>query len=236
MKQGNRAFSDFRRPSKELIELFRDIPLANIADNMGRTPCIDQAIKNYGGVSTILGTAFTVKVPAGDNLLFHMALDLIQPGDVLVIDGNGCMNRSQCGEIMATYAYKKGCAGIVVDGVIRDVAGVRKVPMPVYARGVQANGPLKNGLGELLVPVPIGGTVIYPGDIIVGDEDGVLAVRPSDAEDVAKKARATFESETKLLEQIRATGEWNRKVFHDAITASGLEHVEGDWEKYFCAK
>ena len=102
-RQGNCAFTNFKRPAKELIERFRDIPLANIADNMGRTPCIDQQMKNYGGSNRLLGTAFTVKVPAGDNLLFHMALDMIQPGDVLVIDGNGCMERSQCGEIMTTY-------------------------------------------------------------------------------------------------------------------------------------
>ena len=233
MKQGNRAFTEFKRAPKELVELFRGIPLANIADNMGRTPCVDQGIKNYGGSSELLGTAFTVKVPAGDNLLFHMALDLIEPGDVLIVDGNGCMDRSQCGEIMSTYAYKRGCVGIVVDGVIRDVAGIRKIPMPVYARGVQANGPFKNGLGELLVPVPIGGIVIYPGDIIVGDEDGVLAIRPQDAADVAQKARTTFESETKLLDQIRATGAWNRKVFHDAVEATGLERVEGSWDGCF---
>lgn len=234
MNQGNRAFTNFKRPAKELIERFRDIPLANIADNMGRTPCIDQQIKNYGASNRLLGTAFTVKVPAGDNLLFHMALDMIQPGDVLVIDGNGCMERSQCGEIMTTYAYKKGCVGIVVDGVIRDVAGVRSVPIPVYARGVQANGPLKNGLGELLVPVPIGGVTIYPGDIIIGDDDGVLAVRPQDAEEVAAKAQKTLEMETKLLEQIRATGEWNRKVFWDSIEKSGVQRIDGTWEDYFC--
>lgn len=233
MNQGNRAFSDFKRAPKELIELFKGIPLANVADNMGRTPCIEQGIKNYGGGNTLLGTAFTVKVPSGDNLLFHMALDLIQPGDVLIIDGNGAMDRSQCGEIMTTYAYKRGCVGIVVDGVIRDVAGIRQVPIPVYARGVQANGPLKNGLGELLVPVPIGGVVIYPGDIIIGDDDGVLAIRPQDAEDVAKKSRAVFEAETNLLEQIRATGQWNRQGFLNSIDQSGVERVEGSWGNYF---
>ena len=157
------------------------------------------------------------------------ALDMLQEGDVLIIDGNGCMERSQCGEIMSTYAYKKGCAGIVVDGVIRDLEGIRKLPIPVYARGVQANGPLKNGLGEIGVPVPIGGIVIYPGDIIVSDADGLLAISPYEAEELAKKARATFEGETKLLEQILATGVWNRKVFHDAINNSGLELIDAEY-------
>jgi len=155
---------------------------------------------------------------------------MIQPGDVLIIDGNSDLNRSQCGEIMCTYAYKKGCAGIVVDGVIRDLEGVRKLPMPVYARGVQANGPLKNGLGEIGVPVPMGGIVVYPGDIIVSDMDGVLAIRPYEAEALAAAARKTFDGETKLLEQIRATGEWNRKVFTDAIDASGVEVIDAEYQ------
>ena len=229
MSIGNRSYEKFTRAPKELYELFRDIPVANIADNMGRISCVDQGIKPMSNACRILGTAFTVKEPAGDNLMFHKALDMLQEGDVLIIDGNGCMERSQCGEIMSTYAYKKGCAGIVVDGVIRDLEGIRKLPIPVYARGVQANGPLKNGLGEIGVPVPIGGIVIYPGDIIVSDADGLLAIRPYEAEELAKKARATFEGETKLLEQIRATGEWNRKVFHDAINNGGLELIDAEY-------
>ena len=130
---------------------------------------------------------------------------------------------------MCTYAYKKGCAGIVVDGVVRDLEGLRRLPLPVYARGAQANGPFKNGLGELNVPVPIGGIVIYPGDIIVSDADGLLAIRPYEAEELAKKARATLEAETAILEKIRATGEWNRKVFQDSIAHSGVELIDGEY-------
>ncbi|MDO4564305.1 MAG: RraA family protein [Clostridia bacterium] len=226
MKLGNRSFEQFERAPRALVELFRGIPIANIADNMGRISCVDQGIKPMNKECHILGVAFTVKECAGDNLMFHKALDMFQPGDVLVIDGNGCMERSQCGEIMSTYAYKRGCAGIVIDGVIRDLAGIRKLPLPIYARGVQANGPFKNGPGEIGVPVPIGGIVIYPGDIIVSDEDGLLAIRPHEAEELAKLARATFESETRLLEHMRETGEWDRKVFRDAVTNSGVEIID----------
>lgn len=232
MGLGNRAFKQLNRAPKEIIELFRGLPIANIADNMGRISCIDQGIKNYGGKREILGTAVTVKVPAGDNLLFHMALDMIQEGDVLVVDGNGCKERSQCGEIMCTYAYKKGCAGIVLDGVVRDVIGLRKLDMAVYARGVQANGPFKNGPGEINVPVAIGGIVVYPGDIIVADEDGVLAIRPQEARALAKAARAMLEAETKLIQQIKATGKWDRAVFYNALERSGVESIEDFYDSY----
>lgn len=229
MNLGNRSFEKITRAPQNLIELFRGIPIANIADNAGRIICADQGIKPMSEACQMLGPAFTVKVPAGDNLLVHKALDDLRPGDILVVDGNGCMERSLVGEIMCTYAYKRGCAGIVIDGVIRDAAGVRKLPIPVYARGIQANGPYKNGPGEIGVPVPIGGIVIYPGDIIVSDADGLLAIRPHEAEDLAKKARATFESETKLLEQMRETGSWNRAVFHEAIARSGVQLIDEEY-------
>ena len=96
-------------------------------------------------------------------------------------------------------------------------------------RGVQANGPLKNGLGELGIPVAIGGSVIYPGDIIVSDADGLLAIRPYEAEELAKKARATLEAETRILEQIRSTGFWERSAFHTAIEKSGVECIDGTY-------
>jgi len=224
---GNRAYLEIQRPEKEIVSLFKDIPIACIADNMNRISCVDQSLKNYGGRSDLLGTAFTVKVPEGDNLLFHMALDLLQEGDVLIVDGNGCMHRSLCGEIMCTYAFKRGCAGMVVDGVIRDVEGISRLPIPVYARGVQANGPFKNGLGEINRPVAVGGIVIYPGDIIVGDADGVVAIRPQEAVELAEKALSTFRAEGKLLETMRSTGQWDRKSFWDAIEKSNVEQIDG---------
>lgn len=230
MKIGNRSYEKTARASKELTELFRGISVANIADNMSRISCVDQGIKPMSSACHILGVAFTVKEPAGDNLMFHKALDMFEPGDVLVIDGNGCMERSLCGEMMCTYAYKRGCAGIVVDGVVRDLAGISTLPLPVYARGAQANGPFKYGLGEIGVPVPIGGIVIYPGDIIVSDEDGLLAIRPHEAEALAKLARATSKYEAGLLEQMRATGEWDRKVFHDAVNKVAPELIDAEYK------
>lgn len=229
MSIGNRSYEKFDRAPQELCKMFEGLPIANIADCMGRICCVDQGIKPYSKNCHILGPAYTVKVPAGDNLLVHKALDSFKPGDVLVVDGNGCMNRSLVGEMMCTYAMKRGCAGIIIDGVIRDLAGVSKLDMPVYARGVQANGPYKNGPGEIGCPVAIGGIVIYPGDVIVSDEDGVLAVRPYEAEAVAKAARNVNQVESKILDGIRANGFWNRKVFADAVVSHDVELIDSEY-------
>ena len=196
---------------------------------MGRIPCVDLGVKSMSAQPHLLGAALTARMPGNDNLMFHKALHMLQPGDVLVIDTFGDFTHAKCGELMWEYAQKKGCVGIVVNGVIRDLDGLAAFDMPVFARGSQPNGPYKHGPGEVGVPVVIGGSVIHPGDIVVGDLDGLLAVRPHEAEALAQKARATFEMETRLLEQIRATGQWDRKAFADAIDASGVEIIHAPY-------
>ena len=185
---GFRIFRDVERPEKALIEKFRNLPVANIDDNMGRIACVDTAIKPFNKAK-LLGCAFTVKAPQGDNLMFHKALDIAQEGDIIVVAGGGNTERSLCGEIMMNYAKLKRLGGFLIDGVIRDVEATRTLDFPVYAKGVNPNGPYKNGPGEINVPVAIGGQVIFPGDIIIGDEDGIIAIRPKDALELLDKVK-----------------------------------------------
>lgn len=198
---GFRIYEQFMRAPLSLIEQFRNIPVANIGDNMGRIYCVNAAIRPFNSLP-LLGAASTVKVPAGDNLMFHRAIDLCQPGDILVIDGGGYCERALCGEQMFRYAATKGIAGMVVDGAIRDVESLKAVPFPVYARSVSPNGPYKNGPGEINVPISIGGMVVFPGDIAVGDADGVIFVRPQHALEIAQKAVKQNEAELLRLSQI----------------------------------
>lgn len=184
---GNRIYEKIDRPSKELVELFRGIPSSNINDEMERLYCMHDYIHPLNEVP-LLGTAFTVKTAIGDNLFIHEALDMAKPGDVLVIDAGSGNNRSLAGEIMLTMAYKKGLAGVVIDGCLRDLDGIRKIPMAVYAKGITPQGPFKNGPGEINVPVCCGGQVVFPGDILVGDQDGIVVIHPQDAEAIAKAA------------------------------------------------
>ena len=119
MSVGCRIRRDFPRPDRALVEAFRGLPVANLDDCMGRIAAVDAGLKNVNK-TPLLGVAFTVRCPAGDNLMFHKALDLAQPGDILVIASGGSLSRSLCGEIMSTYARSRGIAGFVVDGCIRD--------------------------------------------------------------------------------------------------------------------
>ena len=197
---GFREF-DIKRPNQNIIKLFEGIPVANIADNMSRIYCVDAAIKPYNS-SRLLGPAFTVKAPMGDNLMFHRALDLAQPGDIIVVDGAAGMARSLCGEIMMRFAMSKKLGGFLIDGCIRDVDAAREIDFPVFARGVTPQGPYKYGPGEINVPVCIGGIAVMPGDILVGDSDGVVVIRPEDALDLAAKAKKHNDGEAITFEQI----------------------------------
>lgn len=203
---GFRIFDRINRPPRELVERFKGIPSSNINDEMHRLYCMSAAISPLNEVDSMVGTAFTVKAPIGDNLMFHRALDMAESRDIIVVDGAGALDRSLAGEIMITFAEKKGIAGIVVDGALRDLDGIHRSKMPVYAKGITPQGPFKNGPGEIGVPVCCGGIVVFPGDILVGDQDGIVVIRPKDAEEVLKAAQKKLASETAKLSKYAAEG------------------------------
>lgn len=226
MPAGCRIRRSFERPSKDLVEAFRGIPVANIDDNMGRLAAVDAGIYPLNPNVRLLGVAFTVNAPAGDNLLFHKALDMAEPGDVIVLANKGSMSRSLCGEIMSSYAKSRGLAGIVIDGCVRDSRALSRLDFPVYARGVTPNGPYKNGPGEMNFPVSFAGIIVNPGDIVVGDEDGVLVVPPDVAGDIAKKAREYSAGEARQLEGIHSGRGWPRPWVDDRLREVGFEFVD----------
>ena len=179
-----------------------------LSDNMARlTGTVGLAA--YHRPKAMAGTAVTVRTRPGDNLAIHRSFDFCRPGDVLVIDGGGELSQALMGEIMATYAESLGVQGLVIDGAIRDVSSIRARDFPVYARGVTHRGPYKNGPGEINVPVVVGGMVVHPGDIVVGDEDGVLAIAPGHAAGVLTLAQKQGEREAASLRAI-AEGQLDR--------------------------
>lgn len=197
---GFRIFQSVHRPERELVELFRGIPSSNINDNMNRLFSMRSELRPFNQVP-LLGTAITVKAPMGDNLMIHKALDIAQPGDVIVVDGEGCENRSSIGEMMFTFAAMKGLAGIIIDGAIRDTDCLSRLKLPVYAKAVTPQGPFKNGPGEINVPIACGGQVVFPGDILVGDADGVVVIRPEIARELAEVSRKKCQSEEERLKK-----------------------------------
>lgn len=219
-----RIYKKVNRISPEIIQKFENIPAANIADQMNRKSCMEADIKPYG-LPRILGSAFTVRASMGDNLMFQKALDLAMPGDVIVVDGQKNMDHALCGDNMMTYAKLRGIAGVVVDGCIRDIESIKKMEYPVYARGVIPNGPYKNGPGEINVPVTCGNQVVCPGDIILGDADGIVVIKASDAEEAYEKALHQIAIEEKVMEDTLA--ECLERTWVDQLLAEkGCEIIE----------
>ena len=184
-----------------VVDALRGIVVSHLSDNLQRLSGVT-GLQRIHRSTKLVGTAFTLKTRPGDNLAIHRAFDFCRPGDVLVIDGAGDLTQALMGEIMASFAESLGVQGLVIDGAIRDVGTLRQRDFPVYARGVTHRGPYKNGPGEINVPVTVGGMVVHPGDIIVGDEDGLLAISPADVKAVIEGARRQHAKETAALNSI----------------------------------
>jgi RraA family protein len=208
------------RPVPELVEQFRDVVTAHLSDNMSRM-CGTVGLRRYNPRGKLVGTALTVRTRLGDNLMIHKALNHAEPGDVLVVDGGGDISQALVGELMMLYARTRGVVGFVIDGAIRDVAAFANSDFPCYARGETHKGPYKEGPGEIHVPVTIGGLVIHPGDIVVGDEDGVVALSPAIAPEVLAAARKQAEREEKAKADIAAR-RYDRSWVDAALTAKGV--------------
>ena len=222
---GCKIIRDIPRPDPALVERFWDVPVANIDDCMNRMAAVDADIEPIGK-GQLLGTAFTVRVPQGDNLMFHAAMDMAQPGDVILIDAGGYTDRAILGELMATYCKSRGIKGIVCDGAIRDRDALSKMDdFPVYARAASPNGPYKNGPGEINVPVVIGGKLVNPGDIVVGDGDGVLFIDPADAADLADAAEAIEKKEAAILRTIAQDGTYKRPWVAEKLAEIGCKFL-----------
>jgi len=226
MSIGCRIRKNIIRPNKKLIEAFRGIPVANIDDCMNRIACLDANIQPINH-TPLLGVAFTVRCPAGDNLMLHKAMDLAKPGDVIVVAAAGSMSRSICGDIMSTYCKSRGVVGFIIDGCIRDHDELSAyTDFAVYARGVTPNGPYKNGPGEINFPVSVGGIVITPGDILIGDGDGVVVIRPEEAAGLAKAAAIVHDKEEKQLTAIRNGKEYPRPFVDEVLKRINVEYVD----------
>ncbi len=176
MTLGFRILPRTRKVDPAMVDKFRGLPVANVSDVMSRMTAGGARLRPMHAGGYMAGPALTVKTRPGDNLMLHKSLMLAEPGDVIVVDGGGDLVNSLIGELMLSHAMKIGVAGVVIDGAIRDYGWVKANTFPVYAAGVTHRGPYKNGPGEINVPIALDGMIIEPGDLIIGDDDGVLAV------------------------------------------------------------
>jgi RraA family protein len=173
---GFRILTRTRKVDAAMVEAFRKIPVANISDSMHRMAAGGTRLRPMHKSGVLAGPALTVKTRPGDNIMVHKALDLAEAGDVVVVDAGGDLTNAIIGEIMSTYAKARGVAGIVINGAVRDAEAIRAGTFPVFAAGVTHRGPYKDGPGEINVPVAFDGMVVEPGDLVLGDGDGLLCV------------------------------------------------------------
>jgi len=193
-----------RRADPRLIAELGTMVVAHLSDSVERLYAGGPLLRPMHKGGVLAGSAFTVRTAPGDNLLVHKALDTAQPGDVIVVDGGGFLDHALIGGIMAAWAKQRGIAGLVLWGAIRDSAEIAADTFPVYACGVTHRGPYKNGPGEINVPIVMGGMTVHPGDIVVGDADGLIAIPLDMAERVLASAKAIRAKEAVTMEQIAA--------------------------------
>lgn len=210
-----------RQVPAELVDRFRKLPAANVSDVMARMVAGGARLRPMHGGGVMAGVALTVKTRPGDNLMVHKAIDIAAPGDVIVVDAGGDLTNALIGEIMSSHAAARGVAGFVIDGAIRDAAAIRAGRFPVFAAGVTHRGPYKDGPGEINVPIALDGMLIEPGDLVLGDDDGLVAVSFKHAEAVFAAASAKHAAEEQILADIRAGIRQDRAWVDEALRRLG---------------
>ena len=204
LPEGWQIVSDAPRASRELITRFHGLGTGPICDALGRFAALDYQIKPIDPQMQVVGTALTVWTRPCDNLAVYKALELAQPGDVLVITTENYTNNTIWGELTTLIAQACGIAGMITDGTVRDALAIRACGLPVFARGLTPNSPFKHGPGKINVPITCGGTTVNPGDIIVGDVDGVVVVPLARAEEVLEQVATIEKKEAAIRAEIES--------------------------------
>ena len=192
------------RPSPSSYEKFAGLPIGNIIDAQGRTGAIDYRIKPVTTSHRFCGPVVTVDAGPRDNLAAWMALDHVQPGDVLMIATGGYELSSVIGDLYVGMAKNGGVAAIVTDGVVRDQEGIEAVGIPVFALGISSNSPQKNGPGTVGLPVVLGGVAVGPGDIACGDLDGVAVVKRDRLGSVVEQLESVIAKEASMEAEVKS--------------------------------
>ncbi|KAB2896242.1 MAG: RraA family protein [Burkholderiaceae bacterium] len=191
-----------RAVSLDLARRFLDVPVANVSDCMARMSAGGAHLRPLHGGGRMAGPALTVKTRPGDNLMIHKALQLARPGDVIVVDAGGDLTNALIGEIMVGDAMRRQLGGFVIHGAIRDAGAIRAGSFPVFAAGVTHRGPYKDGPGEINVPIALNGMVVEPGDLMIGDDDGLLCVPYSEASTLLAAALHKQVMEAQMVAEI----------------------------------
>jgi regulator of RNase E activity RraA len=186
------------------LAVWRGIPVSIVGDELNRSQIMQSALRPLSGGVRMIGQALTVECMVGDNSALHFALEQVWPGAVIVADGRGHVETAIWGEIMHTCAKAQGATGVIVDGAMRDSAAIADSGLPAYCRGVTPRGPHKGWGGAILGTVQCGGVAVRAGDLVIGDDDGVVVVRPEQLPGLAERCRERMAREEKILHRVRA--------------------------------
>ncbi len=227
MSIGFRVFLQRDLPPKELVEAYKALPAPIVADCMNRLCAMSPAIRLVSKPlpRSMAGPALTVKARPGDNLLLQKALNMCQEGDVVVVSNAGDVSQALLGENMVGYLQYKKAGGLVVDGPVRDIAALKHSDMPIYARGTTPGGPFKEGPGEVNVPIACGNIHVNPGDIVLGDEDGVIVIPLREAAGLLDAA-IRFYANDQAKGKASRDGTIDRSWIEKALAAKGCEIID----------
>lgn len=220
------VITQIQRPSKETIVKFSGISTATIHEAQGKKGAMRAEIKPIYSGMKVCGPAITVQGHPGDNLIIHKAMVIAQSGDVLVVNVEGHTEAGHWGEVMAVQAMAQGINGLVIDGAVRDGEAIRGQGFPVFALGLSMKGTYKELLGLVNHPIVCGGIMVNPGDLIIGDDDGICVVPLEQVEEVLKKSIARDKREAEMM-KLLAVGKTSLELlgFGKVLEQKGLEEV-----------
>ena len=213
---------DIERLSSDVVRQAGEFPSSILADVAGRRGALHGRIQPLAPTMRFAGPAVTVEVRPGDNLMLHAAMAVAKPGDVILVDGKGDLSSALMGEIMSQQCVALGIAAVVIDGAVRDSEAIRALGFPMYAAGLNPNGPTKSISGRVNHPISIGGVTVYPGDLIVGDADGVTVVERAKAEAMIPLAHEKVKAETARIAGIRNRQTLRPAWLDGALRAAGV--------------